>query len=143
MTKLKFLEDNQELTEDGYRTSEAMSYFNDEAWEADCVTDDGEVFTEAIEYFWEMANRHPRSIEESKLYNNKVLIREAVLTLFTPKGYLNDYQKDWIMEALTSAMTKKQIIDAFLCYGEAVNEYFRLKWIVAEHGGWKKPRSNT
>ena len=55
-----------------------------------------------------------------------------------PKGTLARWQRGEIMEALSSAMTKKQLMDAFLCYGEAANEYFRLMWLVAEHGGWRK-----
>ena len=139
MNALKYIADNQDLTEDGYRLSEQMSRFNDDAWEADCETDDGDVHREAIDLFWEMANRHPRSLEESAPLHDKLgTIREAVLTLFAPKSTLADWQRAEIKEALAAAMTKKQLMDAFLCYGEAANEYFRLMWLVAEHGGWRK-----
>lgn len=143
-TTLKYLEENTELTDDGYRLSEQMSYFNDAAWDADCATDDGDVHVEAIEAFWEMANSHPNSLKESAtLYNHLGTIREAVLTLFAPKGTLARWQRVEIMEALAAAMTKKQLMDAFLCYGEAANEYFRLMWLVAEHGGWRKGTTAT
>lgn len=138
MTTLKYVMDNQELTDDGYRLDQTFSLFNDEACDADYAAEDGCPFSDAVDEFWRMANEHPRSVSDVLDREKCAAVREIALTLFAPKSTLGDWQRRELAEALTSALTKAQIADALVCYGSAVNEFFRLKWLVAEHGGWRK-----
>lgn len=136
-TTLRYIRDNEELTDDGYRFGEAMSQFVDAAAEADYITEDGERLQDAIDSFWELANRHPRIVDEKFDRDDCATIRETVLSLFAPKSGLSDWQKDELVEAL-ECLTKRQLVAAMLQFGTAANEYFRLRWLVAEHGGWRK-----
>ena len=138
-TTIKYVRDNNDLTDAGYDLSEKMSKFVDAAAEVDYKTaDDSDLQTE-IDFFWEAANKHPDSLRYSNNVCNDVgLIREMVFTLFSPYCYLEPWRRDEIKGALAT-MTKTQIVDALVEYGTAANEFFRLLWLVQEHGGLAKP----
>lgn len=135
---IKYVRENEDLTDAGYDLSEKMSAFVDEAAEADYKTkDDSDLQTE-VGMFWEAANKHPDSLRYSNnAYKDVGVIREMVFTLFSPYCYLEPWRRDEIKGALAT-LTKTQIVDALVEYGTAVNEFFRLLWVVGEHGGWDK-----
>ena len=49
MTTIKYVRDNQDMTDDGYRLSEEISRFVDEAADADYQTEEGEPLQDAVE----------------------------------------------------------------------------------------------
>ena len=139
MTTLKYVRENQELTDDGYRLSEDIARFVDEAAEADYATEEGEPLQDAVDQLNDLAHgRAPDSLYGDLSNEDCGTVREIVLSLFAPKSCLARWQRDELVEALVGRLTKRQLVDALLRYGEAANEVFRLKWIVAERGGWRK-----
>jgi len=137
MTTMKYVRENEELTDDGYRLSEAISAFVDEAAEADYQTEEGEPLQEAVDQLNDLAFGRPPDSVYNLPGDNAATVREAALTLFAPKSTLARWQTDELKEALRT-LTKEQIVDALVRYGSAANEYFRLRWLVAARGGWRK-----
>lgn len=138
-TTIRYVQENEDLTEDGYRLDQAMSRLVDDAADADYATEGGEVLTDAVESFRELANRHPRSLSDRMDRSRCAAVREIVFTLFAPKSMISEWQMRELKEALAT-LTKEQIVDALVGYGTAANEFFRMLWLVSEHGGWRKPR---
>jgi hypothetical protein len=139
MTTIKYVRDNQDMTDDGYRLSEEISRFVDEAADADYQTEEGEPLQDAVDQLNDLANGRPPDSVYYLPGENCATVREIVLTLFAPKSALPRWQVDELKEALRT-LTKEQLVDALVRYGTAANELFRLKWLVAERGGWRKPR---
>ncbi len=137
MTTIKHVRDNQEMTDDGYRLSEEISRFVDQAAEADYRTEEGEPLQDAVDQLNDLANGRPPDSIYYLPGENCATVREIALTLFAPKCALPRWQVDELKEALRT-LTKEQIVDALVRYGSAANELFRLKWLVAERGGWRK-----
>lgn len=138
MTTLKFIQDNRELTDDGYRYAESLSALCDEAVEYDYRTDDGESLVTAFEVFEKLLYPEPPRVFDGKNRSKFHVVKEAVLTLLCPRGNLANWEMGEIKEALRADLTKDQIIEAFIIFATAANEYFRLRWLIAEHGGWRK-----
>jgi len=135
---LNYLRDNPDLTEAGYQFGEQMSLFVDQAAEADYTCDDGDNLQEAVDLFWEAANKIPQKIYDRLGSEKGYVAREVVLTLFNPKSYIDRYDRKMLEESLAAALTKDELVEAFEEWGTACNEYFRLRWLVVEHGGWRK-----
>ena len=136
MTTIKFVHDNQDMTDGGYLLSEEISRFVEEAADADYQTVEGEPLQDAVDQLNDLANGRPPDSVYYLPGENCATVREIVLTLFAPKSALPRWQVDELKEALRT-LTKEQIVEALVRYGTAANELFRLKWIVAERGGWR------
>ena len=143
MLTIKYIEENPEVTDAGYNLSEEMSRFVDEAAEANYTTEDGDNLQLVIDEFWDAANKYPDRIKDRLGREKCGIIREVIFTLFAPKAYIDDWRRRDLRQLLASAMTKDEIVEALEHFGTAVNEYFRLRWIVAEHGGWQKATTNN
>ena len=140
---IKYIQDNDDIIDAGYDLSEKISTFVDDAAEADYKCEDGEQLQLAVDEFWDDANKHPDSIRDVFDSYKCTTIREIVLTLFSPYSYLEPWRRNELKEALTSSLNKKQLVDALIQYGTAANEFFRLLWLVKEHGGWAKEEKNN
>jgi len=143
MLTIKYIEENPEVTDAGYNLSEEISRFVDEAADAGYTTDDGTDLELAIDEFWTDANKFPDRIKDRIGREKCSTIREVIFTLFAPKAYLDEWRRRDLRQLLASAMTKDETVEALEHFGTAVNEYFRLRWIVAEHGGWQKATTNN
>ena len=143
MLTLKYIEENPEVTDAGYNLSEEMCRFVDKAAEADYTTDDGTDLELAIDEFWTDAHKFPDKVKDHIGREKCGTIREVVFTLYAPKAYIDEWRRRDLRQLLASNMTKDEIVETLEHFGTAVNEYFRLLWIVAEHGGWQKPATNN
>lgn len=138
MLTIKYIEENPEVTDAGCNLSEEISRFVDEAAELDYTTYDGDNLQLVVDEFWEAANKFPDRIKDRIGREKCSTIREVIFTLFAPKSYIDEWRRRELRQLLASNMTKDEIVEALEHFGTAVNEYFRLRWIVAEHGGWTK-----
>jgi len=138
MNTLQYFQENDSLTEAGYTFGQSMSDFVDEATMADYTCDDGDVMQEAVDAFWAHANTIPEKMRDRLGERNCRTVREIILTLFNPKAYIDRYDRERLTKALAEVLRKDELVEAFDEWGVACNEFFRLKWLVAEHGGWKK-----
>ena len=138
MTNLKFIQENESLTDAGYRFGEEMSNFVDCAAEADYTCDDGQNMQEAVDAFWTHANTIPEKMRCRIGERDCWTIREIIFTMFDPHAYIDRYDREKLTDALAEVLRKNELVEAFDEWGVACNEFFRLKWLVAEHGGWRK-----
>lgn len=138
MLTIKYIEENPEVTDAGYNLSEEISRFVDEAADANYTTDDGTDLELAIDEFWDDANKFPDKVKDHIGREKCGIIREVVFTLYAPKSYIDEWRRRDLRQLLASNMTKDEIVEVMEHFGTTINEYFRLRWIVAEHGGWEK-----
>ena len=137
MTTLKYLSENPSLTEDGADFFNEIYRFYSEGDEHEYrVKDDSESLVIAFEAFGRMLFPEPPRSFDGRSQGKFGTVRDAILTLMYPKN-LQGWQLAEIKDALRD-LTKEQIIDAFKTFAVLANEYFRLRWIVAEYGGWEK-----
>lgn len=138
MTTLKYLAENPLLTEDGADFFDVIYNFYSEGDEHEYRVEDGtESLVIAFEEFGRMIFPEPPRSFDGRQREKFGTVRDAVLTLMYPKN-MQGWQLAEIKEALRTDLTKEQIVDAFTKFAVLANEYFRLRWIVAEHGGWRK-----
>lgn len=109
------------------------------ACEANYETDDGTNLYEVVEEFANiaLADNHVPTILDACPFRKDVL-RAAVFSLVAPCIAQNSWIRDSIREELEKRCTKHQLLVAFEHFAGAANEFFRLLWIVTEHGGWRK-----
>ncbi len=96
-----------------------------------------ESLIEAFEAFTDMASRIPQSITENWKGSNG-LLRIACYSLVANVTWESRLDRRDCIEGLAGRMKKSAVVEAMAYFGACVNEYYRLHWIVAMYGGWRK-----
>ena len=92
----------------------------------------------ACREFGEMLARFPRSVEDGWKGKERLeTVRSAVYSLVMPPAFQNSWMADDIKEGLCKgAVSKAGLVEILVRFATEVNEYWRLRHLVQEAGGW-------
>ena len=127
----------EDLDLPGAKDYDQILDFLSEAAEAEYMTDDGESLVLAFEEFEKMTMRTPDYLNAK---GDGELMRIAVYSLVADCHFQNSFDRADCIKGIADRLKKEDIVRAMAYFGECVNEYYRLRWIVALRGGWRKPQ---
>lgn len=122
----------------GDTVDDRLYNFLTEADCAECRTEDGESLFEAVDTYERMLARPPTRIADA-LGKNEHDVRLAIYALICDVPWDGDWQREEVIKQIAATVKRKEdVVRVMAHYASCVNEFFRLMWLCAEHGGWRK-----